>query len=479
MTHAIIPTRLLVLVAVVLAVLIAACGTDVESTPPAGEPQGAATAMASAPTVAPASTPVPSPTAEPTAEPTALASPTAAAQTRPAPPAKPAADARSSLTELTDASWAFLQMLTSEFSPRESATDEERVAADFLVSELEALGLEPVLQPFTVEVLDRDVPVLSIDGPEELDLGGIPLRLSAEGRVTGTLIDVGLAFPEDVDPERLRGKIALIQRGTLTFQAKVRRVQEAGAVAAVIYNDRPGRFAGRLSTASEIPAVSISQENGEAIKARLAADEVTATVSTMLETADSRNVVLKVPSDSSGGRVVVLGAHYDTTPGTQGANDNGSGVAALMTIIREIADEDFPFDLWIVLFGAEEIGLFGSQHFVGSLTMEERDSIVAMLNFDVVGTGEFAEVIGADDLVEAAIAHGAALGVEVRRGVPLEGASSDHAPFRVVGIPVAFFLADDLQRINSPADTIEFVRPELLGIASAIGLGVLDTLAER
>ena len=475
MPHPIIPTRLIVLVAVVLAVLIAACGTDVESTPPAGEPQGAATATASAPTVAPASTPVPSPTTEPTA----LASPTAAAQTRPAPPAKPAADARSSLTELTDASWAFLQMLTNEFSPRESATDEERVAADFLVSELEALGLEAVLQPFTVEVLDRDVPVLSIDGPEELDLGGISLRLSAEGRVTGALVDVGLAFPEDVDPDRLRGKIALVQRGTLTFQAKVRRVQEAGAVGAVIYNDRPGRFAGRLTTESSIPAISISQENGEVIKARMADGEVTATVSTVLETADSRNVVLKVPSDSSGGRVVVLGAHYDTTPGTQGANDNGSGVAALMTIIREIADEDFPFDLWFVLFGAEELGLFGSQHFVGSLTMEERDSIVAMLNFDVVGTGEFAEVIGGDDLVDAAIAHGAALGVEVRRGVPLEGASSDHAPFRVVGIPVAFFLADDLQRINSPADTIEFVRPELLGIASAIGLGVLDTLAER
>ncbi len=463
MTHRIIPTRLLVLVAVVLASLIAACGTDVESTPPAGEPQGAASASA------------------PTASPTALASPTAAAQTAPAPPAKakPAADARSSLTELTDASWAFLQLLTNEFSPRESATDQERVAADFLVSELEALGLEAVLQPFTVEVLDRDVPVLSIDGTEELDLGGIPLRLSAEGRVTGALVDVGLAFPEDVDPERLRGKIALIQRGTLTFQAKVRRVQEAGAVAAVIYNDWPGRFAGRLSTASEIPAISISQENGEAIKARMADGEVTATVSTVLETADSQNVVLKVPSDSSGGRVVVLGAHYDTTPGTQGANDNGSGAAALMTIIREIADEEFPFDLWFVLFGAEEIGLFGSQHFVASLTMEERDSIVAMLNFDVVGTGEFAEVIGDDDLVDAAIAHGAALGIEVRRGVPLEGARSDHAPFRVVGIPVAFFLADDLQRINSPADTIEFVRPELLGIASAIGLGVLDTLAER
>ena len=88
--------------------------------------------------------------------------------------------------------------------------------------------------------------------------------------MTASVVDVGLAFPEDVDAERLRGKIALIGRGTLTFQAKVRRVQEAGAVAAVIYNDRPGRFGGRLSTASEIPAISISQENGEAVKARMA-----------------------------------------------------------------------------------------------------------------------------------------------------------------------------------------------------------------
>ena len=475
MTNFAMPGRLLAPVAVVLASLIVACGTAGEPTPPAAEPRSAATPAASTPTAGPASTPVPPPPAARTA----VASPTAAAEITPASPAEPTADARSSLAELTDDTWSFLQLLTSEFSPRESATDEELAAADFLVAEMEALGLEPFLQPFTVEVLDRDVPVLSIDGPEKLDLGGIPLRLSAEGRVTGALVDVGLGFPEDVDAERLRGKIALIGRGTLTFQAKVRRVQEAGAVAAVIYNDRPGPFAGRLSTASDIPAVSISQENGEAIKARMAGGEVTATVSTVLETADSRNVVLKMANRSSDGRVIVLGAHYDTTPGTQGANDNGSGVAALMTVIREIADEDFPFDLWFVLFGAEEIGLFGSQHFVDSLTMEERDSIVAMLNFDVVGTGEFPEVIGDDGLVEAAIAHGAARGVEVRRGVPLDGATSDHTPFRVVGIPVAFFLADDLRRINSPDDTIEFVRPELLGIASAIGLGVLDTLAER
>ena len=461
MSYPTMPTRLLAAGAVVLAALIVACGTSAAPTP-----------AASTPTAIPASTPAPSPTVDQAA----ATSPTAVAETTPPPPA-PTPDARSSLVELTDSTWAFLQSFTNELSPRESATDEELVAAEFLVSELRALGLDPYLQPFTVEILDRAVPVLAIEAEEQLDMGGIPLRLSAEARVTGTLVDVGLGFPEDVDPDRVRGKIALMQRGTLTFQAKVRRVQEAGAIAAVIYNDRPGPFAGRLSTASDIPAVSISQDSAEFVKARMANGEVTATVSTVLETADSRNIVVKLPSDTSGGRVVVLGAHYDTTPGTQGANDNGSGVAAVMTMVREVADEAFPFDLWFVLFGSEEIGLFGSQHFVDSLTMEERDSIVAMLNFDVVGSGEIAEVIGDDHLVDAAIAAGAAVGVEVRRGVPLDGAASDHTPFRVVGIPVAFFLADDISRINSPADTIEFVRPELLGIASAIGMGVLDSLA--
>jgi hypothetical protein len=44
---------------------------------------------------------------------------------------------------------------------------------------------------------------------------------------------------------------------------------------------------------------------------------------------------------------------------------------------------------------------------------------------------------------------------------------------------VAFFLADDQALIHTPADTIESVRPELLGIASFLGLRVLDTLADR
>ena len=449
MTYLAIQRRSVAAIAIVLAALIMACGTP------------------RVPTASPIATPIP---------PTSVAQVPSASAT--ASPVEHAADADSSLATLTDTAWRFLKLLTSEFSPRESATDEELAAAGFLMSEFEALGLETRVQPFTVELLSRATPVLLIDGPEPLDFGGVPLQI-AQRPVTAAVVNVGLAFPDDIDPKQLRGKIALIQGGTLTFEAKIRRVEEAGAVAAVIYTNHPGESGGNLSGESDIPSITVSQESGEAIKALMTAGEVTATVSAVLEMADSRNVIAEMPGTSSDGRVVVLGAHYDTVPDTPGANDNGSGVAALVTLAREVAGKDFPFDLWFVLFGAEEIGLFGSRYFVASLTRAEQDSIVAMFNFDVVGTGEFAEVIGDDDLVEAAIAHGAAHGVEVHRGVLIEGASSDHASFIDVGVPVSFFLADNLERIHSPEDKIEFVRPDLLGTASLLGIRLLDTLAER
>ncbi len=449
MTYLAIQRRSVAAIAIVLAALIMACSTP------------------RVPTASPIATPVP---------PTSVTQVPSASAT--ASPVEHAADADSSLATLTDTAWRFLRLLTSEFSPRESATDEELAAAGFLMSELEALGLETRLQPFTVKLLSRATPVLLIHGPEPLDFGGVPLQI-AQRPVTAAVVNVGLAFPDDIDPKQLRGKIALIQGGTLTFEARIRRVEEAGAVAAVIYTNQPVKSGGNLSGESGIPSITVSQESGEAIKALMTAGEVTATVSAVFEIADSRNVIAEMPGTSSDGRVVVLGAHYDTVPDTPGANDNGSGVAALVTIAREVAGKDFPFDLWFVLFGAEEIGLFGSRHFVASLTRAEQDSIVAMFNFDVVGTGEFAEVIGDDELVEAAIAHGAAHGVEVHRGVLIEGASSDHASFIDVGVPVSFFLADGLERIHSPEDKIEFVRPDLLGTASLLGIRLLDTLAER
>ena len=101
----------------------------------------------------------------------------------------------------------------------------------------------------------------------------------------------------------------------------------------------------------------------------------------------SRNVVAELNNDIEDDETLVIGAHYDTTPNSPGANDNGSGVAAALVVAEELSDDELPFDLRFVLFGAEEIGLNGSFAYVGGLGARESEKILAMINLDVVGTG--------------------------------------------------------------------------------------------
>jgi serine protease len=65
------------------------------------------------------------------------------------------------------------------------------------------------------------------------------------------------------------GKVVLCQRGGIAFENKVLNAQNGGAVAAIVYNNVAGGFGGTLSspTATTIPSVSMSLEDGNAIKA--------------------------------------------------------------------------------------------------------------------------------------------------------------------------------------------------------------------
>lgn len=95
--------------------------------------------------------------------------------------------------------------------------------------------------------------------------------------LSGTYVFSGLGYAADFT-EAVRGNIALIQRGEITFREKVTHAKNAGAVAAVIYNNVPGPFRGTLirdQSGAIIPdaaafawplTVSISREDGEALR---------------------------------------------------------------------------------------------------------------------------------------------------------------------------------------------------------------------
>ena len=274
--------------------------------------------------------------------------------------------------------------------------------------------------------------------------------------------------------------IALIERGEITFEEKVKRVADAGAVAAIVYNNRRGLFAGALSTQAGIPVVAITRESGAAIVVRMADGEVTATVFAGLDTLESRNVVAEKPGPAPDSPVVVLGGHFDTVPDVPGANDNGSGIATLRAIAGEVADRSYPFTLRLVAFGSEELGLFGSRWYVSELTAEERESTIVMLNFDALAGGTNLGVLGDDGLVSDLVDIGERKGIPLRTYAALPGGgSSDHAPFDEADIPTVFFLDEEFSRIHTAEDKLEFVNAQSMGNAAALAIGLLDRLARR
>lgn len=97
--------------------------------------------------------------------------------------------------------------------------------------------------------------------------------------------------------------------------------------------------------------------------------------------AQSSNLIAHLPgADSS--QALIVGASIDT-PNTPGALDNGTGVVSLLEILRvfDMAEVQPAIDIYVVWFGAEEVGLYGSAYFA-TTHQELLDQTVLMLNID-------------------------------------------------------------------------------------------------
>ena len=367
----------------------------------------------------------------------------------------------------------YVKELVQGLGPRESATSQEFQAARFLAKEFESMGYSTEIQSFDVDLISSQTSSLTTgDAPLE-PIQVVPLNRTIPGLGAGLLVEAGLARPEDVPQDSLAGKVALVQRGIITFQEKVSRVAQAGAVAAVIYNNLPGNFQGSLGESSSIPAVSISSQDGATLLELLTRGHVEATLSVERVKLPSRNVIAEKPGGK--GKVVVLGGHYDTVPEIAGANDNSSGTAVLLTLAGQLAQRELPFKAVFIAFGSEELGLLGSRAYLDSLTDDEKGQIVAMFNFDALASGGQVTILGSDRLTRLATKAAEDLDVPVFHRQGPTGASSDHANFIREGIPILMFTAPDFSRIHTPDDTLEFVEPALLGDSTRLALRILES----
>lgn len=100
------------------------------------------------------------------------------------------------------------------------------------------------------------------------------------------------------------------------------------------------------------------------------------------------NLEARLSGGRSGQRSVVIGAHYDSVEGSPGANDNASGVAALLELAREFQGQDLP--IRFVAFTNEEPPFFNTMNGMGSIeyvrrTGESVSTVSAMLSLETIG----------------------------------------------------------------------------------------------
>lgn len=147
------------------------------------------------------------------------------------------------------------------------------------------------------------------------------------------------------------------------------------------------------------------------------------------------NIYATLPSTTGSGKTVIVGAHFDTVATSPGANDNASGVAAVLGVARYIADMTCrDHTVTFVLFDEEEVGLVGARAYADMLSISTILAVhtIDQISWDNDGDNRF-ELESPTPALEAEY-RAAAMVV----GVPVTATSTqgtDHEAFRDRGMP--------------------------------------------
>ncbi len=346
--------------------------------------------------------------------------------------------------------------------------------------------------------------------------------------VRGKWVMVLRFLPESVPPEWRRH---LLHYADLAYKAAV--AKQRGALGLIVVTGPQAQARQRLveldiegGTAS-IAGISISDELGAAmltagghelaaLQAALDKGEVSegfvldgvrvaATVDVEREQATGRNVVGRLPATAPGDRPpVIVGAHVDHLGQGRGsgslaredereqihpgADDNASGVAAMLEAAQYLADLSArdklgaKRDLLFVAWSGEEIGTLGSAHFVEQLAGDDglKGKVSAYLNMDMVGhlrdklylQGTGSSSLWAREIERRNVPVGLAIATKADPYLP-----TDVTPFYMRGVPVLNAFTGAHENYSSPRDTADQLNYDGVRDTARLMAGIARSLA--
>jgi Zn-dependent M28 family amino/carboxypeptidase len=282
---------------------------------------------------------------------------------------------------------------------------------DYVVQRMTDAGYQVTVQPF-------DYLAWTEVGPSEFEqtapvpmeyVRGVDfevLQQSDPGEVTAAVtavdLQLGLGNTSTSDCEAAdfagfpAGNIALIQRGTCTFEQKAENASAAGATGVVFMNlgntdgaDRQGLAIVTLGAGNEsgIPALFVTYSQG--VEFSETADLVLRIFANTVRAIETTYNVFAETTSGDDSNVVMVGAHLDSVGAGPGINDNGSGSAAILEVAEMMRKVKTTNTVRFAWWAAEESGLVGSNFYVANLPPADLEDIALYLNFDMVGSPNY------------------------------------------------------------------------------------------
>jgi Zn-dependent M28 family amino/carboxypeptidase len=237
-------------------------------------------------------------------------------------------------------------------------------------------------------------------GPVSLTVNGAGVPANVLEYSTGTGPD-GVSGPMVVAPaddtpgcsasdyngRPVMGAVVLVDRGSCQFSAKESVAVGLGAVALIVAdNVDEEKVSGTLGAQNDvkIPVITVSKDDGARLRAH--PGQTTVKVDAKVSNIKARNVIAQTKTGSTH-NVVMTGGHLDSVPAGPGIDDNGSGVAAVLeTAVQMGSSPPIQNAVRFAFWGAEELGLVGSQRYMESLDEDQLKDIALYLNFDMLGS---------------------------------------------------------------------------------------------
>jgi glutamate carboxypeptidase len=210
---------------------------------------------------------------------------------------------------------------------------------------------------------------------------------------------------------------------------------------------------------------------------------------------DATNLVGLLPGTDSS-RFLLVTAHYDHL-GTRngqiypGADDNASGIAAMLETARVLSGRRLPSSVLFVAFDAEELGLRGSRYFVERPSID-LGRITAVVNLDMVGRGDGNVLFVAGTshypaLKPAVEAAAKGRSIDVRFGHDRPGLrgeddwtpQSDHGSFHEAHVPFLYFGVENHADYHRPTDTPDKIPRKFFAETTELVISTVLTMADK